>query len=55
VQHARIVSNGVATIDHSGGLFIIDAAGHLRLVAPVSVSVDDLAHDLGILAAQPVP
>jgi protein SCO1/2 len=54
VQHARIVSNGVATIDHSGGLFIIDTAGHLRLVAPVSVSVDDLAHDLRILAAQPL-
>jgi len=51
VQHARIVSKGAATIDHSGGLYIIDATGRLRLVAPVSVSIEDLAHDLRILAA----
>jgi protein SCO1/2 len=51
VEHARTVSGGVPTIDHSGGLFIVDPAGRLRLVAPVSVSVEDLAHDLRILAA----
>ena len=51
VQHARIVSNGAATIDHSGALYIIDATGHLRLVAPLNASVEDLAHDLRILAA----
>jgi protein SCO1/2 len=52
VQHARIVSNGAATIDHSGGLYLIDATGRLRLVAPVNVSIEDLAHDLRILAAE---
>jgi protein SCO1/2 len=52
VQHARIVSNGAATIDHSGGLYLIDATGRLRLVAPVNVSIEDLAHDLRVLAAE---
>ena len=52
VQHARIVSNGAATIDHSGGLYIIGATGRLRLVAPLNVSIEDLAHDLRILAAE---
>jgi protein SCO1 len=54
VQHARIVSNGATTIDHSGGLFIFDTAGRLRLVAPVSVPVADLVHDLTVLAV-PAP
>jgi protein SCO1 len=52
VQHARIVSNGAATIDHSGGLYLIDATGRLRVVAPVNVSIEDLAHDLRVLAAE---
>ena len=51
VQHAHIVSQGAATIDHSGGLFIFDPGGQLRVVAPVSVSVPDLTHDLATLAS----
>ena len=51
VQHARIVANGARTIDHSGALYIIDVTGRLRLVAPLNASVEDLAHDLRLLAA----
>ena len=53
VQHARIVANGARTIDHSGALYIIDGTGRLRLVAPLNASVEDLAHDLRLLAANP--
>jgi protein SCO1 len=54
VQHARITRAGHETIDHSTGLFLLDARGRLRAVGSTRAKSEDLVHDLRLLAAQPV-
>ncbi len=46
VQYAHVPEGEGYTIDHSTGVFLLDAAGRLRLVGTAGASVDDLAHDL---------
>ncbi len=53
VQHARITRAGRETIDHSTGLFLLDARGRLRVVGSTQSKIEDLVHDLRLLAAQP--
>lgn len=53
VQHARITRAGRETIDHSTGLFLLDARGRLRVVGSTRSKIEDLVHDLRLLAAQP--
>jgi protein SCO1/2 len=53
VQHARITRAGHETIDHSTGLFLLDARGRLRAVGSTQSRIEDLVHDLRLLAAQP--
>lgn len=38
-----------SSVDHSGNIFIKDRAGKLRLLAPETVAIDDLVHDLKLL------
>jgi protein SCO1/2 len=52
VQHARIARAGHETIDHSTGLFLLDATGRLRSVGSTESKIDDVVHDLQVLAAQ---
>jgi protein SCO1/2 len=52
VQHARITRAGQDTIDHSTGLFLLDARGRLRAVGSTESKIDDLVHDLRVLTAQ---
>lgn len=40
---------GPSSIDHSGGMFVIDRTGRLRLYLSEGVSVDDIVHDLRLL------
>lgn len=55
VQHARVpLPGGGVTIDHSTGLFLIDPAGRLRAVGSTQSSIEDLVHDLRLLARQAV-
>lgn len=51
VQYARVTRNGGETIDHSSGLFLLDARGRLRVVGTAESTVDDLVHDMRLLAA----
>lgn len=52
VQHARIKSAGHETIDHSTGLFLLDAGGRLRAVGSTQSQIEDLVHDLRLLVAR---
>jgi protein SCO1 len=52
VQHARITSAGRETIDHSTGVFLLDARGRLRAVGSTQSRIEDFVHDLRLLAAQ---
>jgi protein SCO1 len=54
VQHARITRAGSETIDHSTGLFLLDARGRLRAVGSTQSKTEDLLHDLRLLAVQSV-
>jgi protein SCO1 len=54
VQHARITRAGRETIDHSTGLFLLDARGRLRAVGSTQSKIEDLVHDLRQLAAPSV-
>ena len=51
VQHSRLVIDGHETIDHSTGVFLLDAAGKLRAVGSNSATIPDFVHDLRLLAA----
>jgi protein SCO1 len=55
VEHARVGEGSSATIDHSTGIFVLDPTGRLRLVGSTDSTVDDLAHDLGLLATRRHP
>jgi len=52
VQHSRITTDGRATIDHSTGVFLVDADGRLRAVGSDQSPIEDFVHDLRLLAAQ---
>lgn len=39
----------MGTVDHSGGVYVKDARGRMRLYAKPGVTADDLAHDLRLL------
>lgn len=52
VQHARVTVDGRTTIDHSTGLFLLDARGQLRAVGSTESKIEDLVHDLRLLTAQ---
>jgi protein SCO1/2 len=52
VQHAHITIAGRETIDHSTGLFLLDARGRLRAVGSTQSKIEDLAHDLRLLTAE---
>jgi protein SCO1/2 len=49
VQYASVLKNGTSTIDHSGAVYLIDATGRLRAVAPPDATVGNLGHDLRAL------
>jgi protein SCO1/2 len=51
VQHSRLVLEGHETIDHSTGVFLLDAAGKLRAVGSDSATIPDFVHDLRLLTA----
>jgi protein SCO1/2 len=53
IQFAKVPQGGEYTINHSTGAYILDKTGRLRLVGTLETSVDDLVHDLKILAAGP--
>jgi protein SCO1/2 len=36
-------------IDHSAFVYVVDPEGRLRLMFPFGTSIDDMAHDLGLL------
>ncbi len=50
VEHARVGEGDNAIIDHSTGIFVLDPTGRLRVVGSMDSSIDDLAHDLELLA-----
>jgi protein SCO1 len=52
VQFAKVGQGENYTIDHSTGTYVVDKTGRLRLVATLQTSVDDLVHDLKILASE---
>ena len=51
VQHSRVNVGGRDTIDHSTGVFLLDAQGRLQAVGSTESSIDDFVHDLRLLAA----
>ncbi len=51
IQYARVAQAASYTIEHPSQTFVFDAAGRLRLVAGAEATVEDLAHDLAVLAA----
>ena len=52
VQYARVASGDGYSIDHSASTFVFDRRGHLRVIGSMASSIDDLTHDLGVLAAE---
>jgi protein SCO1 len=52
VEYARVPLGDDYTISHSTGIFIVDGAGHLRLIGAISTPVADFAHDISALAAE---
>lgn len=52
VQYARVAHGTDYSIDHSTGLFVLDARGKLRLLGTLDTSVEDLAHDLAALSSE---
>ena len=52
VQYARVPYRNDYTIDHSTACFVLDAAGHLRLIGGADSSVADFVHDITALAAE---
>ena len=52
VEHARVMAGGHETIDHSTGVFLVDASGKLRAVGSNQSTTADFVHDLRLLATQ---
>jgi protein SCO1/2 len=52
VQFAKVIQGEDYTINHSTGTYVVDKTGRLRLVATMQTSVDDLVHDLKVLATE---
>src|SRR5882757_9061802 len=52
VQYARVPLGNDYTIDHSDAIFVLDAAGHLRLIGAAKSLVTDFVHDITALAAE---
>ncbi len=52
VQHARVKTGGYETIDHSTGVFLLNAHGQLQAVGSTQSSVADFVHDLRVLSSQ---
>lgn len=53
VEYARVPQGADYVIDHSTRIAVIDRAGQLRLIGPSETRIDDLTHDIGILADAP--
>jgi protein SCO1/2 len=52
VQFAKVMQGKDYTINHSTGTYVVDKTGRLRLVATMQTGVDDLVHDLRLLASE---
>jgi protein SCO1 len=52
VQYARVPLGDDYTIDHSNAIFVLDAAGRLRLIGAANSPVADFVHDVTALAAE---
>ncbi len=52
VQHAHVTRDNRETIDHSTGLFLLDARGRLQAVGSTESKIEDLVHDLRLLTAE---
>jgi protein SCO1 len=52
VQYARVPLGNSYTIDHSTAIYLLDGAGHLRLVGAADSPVADFVHDIGALASE---
>lgn len=53
IEHARVAAGtDDYTIDHSTGVYVLDASGRLRLVGAQATSIDDFVHDLTALAME---
>jgi protein SCO1/2 len=52
VEYARVGRGADYSIDHSTSTFVLDAHGRLRLVGTLDTTVDDLVHDLALVAAE---
>ncbi len=52
VQYARVPLGDDYTIDHSDAIFVLDAAGRLRLIGAAKSPVADFVHDITALAAE---
>jgi protein SCO1 len=50
IQFAKVSQGQGYTMNHSTGTYVVDKTGRLRLVATIETSIDDLVHDLKILA-----
>jgi protein SCO1/2 len=52
IEYARVGVGTGYTMDHSTGVYVLDASGRLRLVGGLATSIDDFAHDLAALAKE---
>jgi protein SCO1/2 len=52
IEYARVPLGGDYTIDHSTGVYVLDARGRLRLIGALDTSIDDFAHDLTALTKE---
>jgi protein SCO1 len=52
VQYARVPLGNSYTVDHSTAIYLLDGAGHLRLIGGADSPVADFVHDIGALASE---
>jgi protein SCO1 len=52
VQYARVPLGNSYTVDHSTAIYLLDGAGHLRLIGAADSPVADFVHDIGALASE---
>jgi protein SCO1/2 len=48
-KHAVAGTKAAYLIDHSAFVYVVDPDGRLRLMFPFGMSIDDMAHDIGLL------